>query len=96
LEYVFAGAFVLAWLATLVAWVAIVVYGLKVIRNVLPGVSLWGRQTAYNPANVVFHPELLTPEGQACRRRLGYALAVFVALVLGTLLLAGLTGNLRA
>lgn len=90
------GAFVVGWVASLAAWISIVVFGLKVLRNVLPGVSPWSRRFAYNPANVVFHPELLTPEGLIHRRRLGWAVAVFVGLVLGTLLLAALTGNVRA
>ena len=88
-------AFVLACVGSLAAWVSVVVYGLKVLANILPGVSLWSRQLAYNPANVVFHPELLTPKGLAHRQRFGWAVAVFVGLVLGSLLLGALTGNLR-
>jgi hypothetical protein len=90
------GAFVVGSIGSLAAWVSIGVYGLKVLRNVLPGVSLWSRQFGYNPANVVcFHPELLTPEGVIHRQRLGWAVVIFVGLVLGTLLLGALTGNLR-
>ena len=90
------GAFVVGWMASLAAWISIVVFGLKVLRNVLPGVSPWSRRFAYNPANVVFHPEVLTPERLIHRRRLGWAVAVFVGLVLGPLSSATLTGNLRA
>jgi hypothetical protein len=96
LRNVLIGAFVVGWVASLVAWISIVVFGLKVLRNVLPGVSPWSRRFAYNPANVLFHPELLTPEGLIHRRRLCWAVAVFVGLVLGTLFLAALTGSLGA
>jgi hypothetical protein len=95
LRNVLLGAFVIGWMGSLAAWVAVVVYGLGVLRNVLPGVSLWSSQFAYNPANVVFHPELLTRKGVFYRRRLGWAVAVFVGLVLGSLLLGALTGSLR-
>ena len=96
MQNVLIGAFVVGWVGALAAWVSIVVYGLRVLRSVLPGVSLWSRQLGYNPANVVFHPELLTPEGLIHRQRLGWAVAIFVGLVSGTLLLAALTGTLRS
>jgi hypothetical protein len=44
--------------------------------NNLRAASLWHFA---NPANVVFHPELLTPQGLISQQRLGRATTVFVA-----------------
>jgi hypothetical protein len=89
------GAFVVGWVATLAAWLMVVVYTFKVIRSAQPGVSLWSERLAYNPANLVFHPELLTAEGLRSRQRLSRAAIVFGLLVVATLLLAAVTGALK-
>jgi hypothetical protein len=94
--YVLVGALFTCSVAALVAWALIVVYGVRVLRNIRPDVSRRNRRLAYNPANVVFHPELLTPDGLRYRQRLGWSVAVFVGLVLGVMLLAMLIAASRA
>jgi hypothetical protein len=44
----------------------------------------------WNPANIVFHPELLTPEGLRYRRRLWQSVIALIVLVLGTMVMVGL------
>lgn len=49
----------------------------------------------YNPANIVFRPELLTPDGLRYRKRLGQAVTVLTALVVGMLLIAAFVEDLQ-
>lgn len=86
---------VAVWLAALVAWFAGIVYGIKAIRRARPGVKLWGRDTLWNPANVLFSSNLLTVEGLRYRRKCFMSAGIFVACVCGTLLVAALTGQLK-
>lgn len=86
---------VAVWLAALVAWFAGIVYGIKAIRRARPGVKLWGRDTLWNPANVLFSSNLLTVEGLRYRRKCFMSAGIFVACVCSTLLVAALTGQLK-
>jgi len=87
--------FVAAWLTALIAWFAGIVYGIKAIRRARPGVKLWGRDTLWNPANVLLTSNMLTEEGMRYRRKCFMSVGIFVACVGGTLLVAAITGQLR-
>jgi len=86
--------FIAACIGGIVAWFAILIYGFKAVRRARPGVQLWGRETLWNPWNVLLRPSLLTEEGRAYRRKCFLAVGVFTACVGVPLLLAALTGNL--
>jgi hypothetical protein len=78
--------FAAIWLVALIAWVAVVVYGIKAIRRARPGISLLGRGTLWNPANVLLSSNMLTAEGMRYRRKCFASACVFVACVGTTLL----------
>jgi hypothetical protein len=63
------------------SWVAGVFYGIKAVRHARPDISIWGRKTLWNPANVLVIPGLLTNEGKKYRRRCFIAVIVFVILI---------------
>ena len=77
-----------------VAWVCILVFGVKAVRNARPGVNLWGRETMWNPGNVLIFPGMLTDEGRRHRRKCFLAVLWFVVPIAATMLLAAVTGNL--
>jgi len=79
----------------MVAWLAIIVYGFKLLHHVRPGAPLRSKTLMYNPANIVFRPELLTPDGLRYRKRLGQAVTVLTALVVGMLLIAAFVEDLQ-
>lgn len=87
-------AFAAAWVAAAVSWFAMVIYGFKAVMSARPGVSLWSRETRWNPANVLLRSELLTPEGLEYRRKGLIALGVFVVATGVPLLLAAIMGRL--
>lgn len=87
--------FVVAWCTAVIAWFAAIVFAVKAVRRARPGVRLWGRETLWNPANALLNPQLLTPEGLACRRKCFIAIGVFVACVGIPLLVAAITGTLK-
>ncbi len=89
-----ASVVVASGLAALGAWYAIVVYSFMMVRQIRSGVPRWGRSLIYNPFNVVFRPDLLTDRGLAYRRRLGWAVAAFVCIVLGGFIVGSLTMKL--
>ena len=99
MSQVFAGAvlvaFVAVWLTALIALLACVLYAIKAIRHTHPSVNLWGRDTLWNPANVLLSSTMLTDEGLRYRRKCLKALCIFIACVGGTLLVAAVTGQLR-
>ena len=68
LEQVFLGIFVLAWGLGVVAWLATVVYAIRVPFHAKSG-SLHG-WFRFNPFNVVFFSDKLTAKGLLIRRRL--------------------------
>jgi len=51
------------------AWVCILVFGVKAVRNARPEVELWSRETMWNPINVLFSPQMLTDAGRRYRRK---------------------------
>jgi hypothetical protein len=61
--------FVTVWLTALVTLLACVFYAIKAIRHARPGVNLWGRDTLWNPANVLLSSAMLTDEGLRYRRK---------------------------
>lgn len=87
--------FKIAWIGAAVSWLAILVFGIKAIGRTRPGVDLWGRDTGWNPANVLMRPSLLTSEGLIYRRRCFVAFWIFLCCVGVSLAIAALTGNLR-
>ncbi len=70
------------------------VFGFKAICNARPGINLWGRETMWNPCNVLLFPGMLTDQGKHHRRRCLLAILWFVIPILVTMLLAAVTGNL--
>lgn len=88
-------AFIAALAAAAVSWLAMVIYFFKAVMSARSGVSLWSRETLWNPANVLLRSELLTPEGLEYRRKGLVALGVFVVATGAPLLLAAITGHLR-
>ena len=87
--------FAAIWLTAVITFFACVVYAVKAIRCARPDVKLWGRDTLWNPANVLLSANLLTDEGQRYRRKCFKSLGIFTALAGGTLLVAAITGQLR-
>ena len=79
----------------LIALFACVLYAIKAIRHARPSVNLRGRDTLWNPANVLLGDTMLTDEGLRYRRKCLKALCIFIACVGGTLLVAAVTGQLR-
>lgn len=88
-------AFVAAWCTAVIAWFSAIFFAVKAVRRVQPGVKLWGRETLWNPANVLINPQLLTAEGLAYRRKCFMAIGVFAASVGIPLLVAALAGKLK-
>ena len=87
--------FVLVWFTALITFVACIFYAFKAVRCAHPGVNLWGRDTLWNPANVLLSSNMLTEEGLRYRRKCLKSLGIFVACVGGTLLVAAITGQLK-
>ena len=77
-----------------VAWVCILVFGFKAVRSARPGINPWGRETMWNPGNVLIFPGMLTDEGRRYRRKCFVALLWFVIPIAVTMLFAAVTGNL--
>ena len=77
-----------------VAWVCMLVFGFEAVRNVRPDVNLWGRETMWNPGNVLIFPGMLTDAGARYRRKRIVAVLWFVVPIGTTMLLAAITGNL--
>ena len=99
MSQIFVGAalavFIAIWLTAIVTLIACVVYAVKAIRCARPGIRLWGRDTLWNPANVLLSSNMLTEKGLRYRRKCLISLGIFVVCVGGTLLLAAITGQLR-
>jgi hypothetical protein len=89
------GGFVVAWLIAVLAWFAALIYGFKAVRRARPGVKLWGRDTMWNPANVLLGSSLLTEEGLRYRRKCFVAIVIFIACVGVPLVVAAITGQLK-
>ena len=89
-------ALVAVLLTALIAWLACVVYAIKAIRRARPGVNLWGRDTLWNPANVLLNSTMLTDEGLRYRRKSLKSLAIFIVCVGSILLLGAGTGQVSA
>lgn len=87
--------FIAIWVTAFLAVLAVVVYGTMAIRHVRPGLNRRGRDTLWNPANVLLRSNLLTETGLRYRRKCFIALCIFVACVGSTLLIAAITGQLR-
>jgi len=87
--------FIAIWLTAFGAFLACVVYGVKAVRRARPGISLWGRETLWSPANVLLSSNMLTDEGLRYRRKCFKSLGIFIACVGGTLLVAAITGQLK-
>ena len=62
------------------SWFAAIIYGNKAIRRTRPGVTLWGRETLWNPVNVLLRPNLLTEKGCSYRHKCFLAVAIFIVL----------------
>ena len=88
-------AFVALWTIGVIAWFAILVFGFKAVRRTRAGVNRWGGETMGNPANVLFRPSLLTPEGLRYRRKCFFAVGTFITAVAVGLLFGALTGQLK-
>jgi hypothetical protein len=99
MSQIFVGAalavFVAIWLTAVITLLTCVVYAVKAIRCARPGIWLWGRDTLWNPANVLLSSNMLTEKGLRYRRKCLISLGIFVVCVGGTLLLAAITGQLR-
>jgi hypothetical protein len=70
------------------------VFGFEAVRNARPGVNLWGRETMWNPGNVLVFPGMLTDEGRRYRRKCFLAVLWFIVPIGATMVLAAVTGNL--
>jgi hypothetical protein len=88
-------AFAAIWLTAVLTLLACVIYSFKAVRRARPDINLWGRDTLWNPLNVLLSSKMLTDEGLRYRHRSLVSLAIFVACVGGTLLFAAITGHLR-
>jgi hypothetical protein len=93
LEGVVLTAFVAVWLAAITIFFACVIYAIKAIRCVRPGINLWGRDTVWNSANTLLSSGMLTDKGLRYRRKSLKSLGIFIACVGGTLLFAAITGQ---
>jgi hypothetical protein len=87
---IFAVSIFVGTVVGLVLAIAVVIYFLRMLREVRPGVSPWGLHVFYNPLNVLFRPNLLTDRGLMWRRRLGISIALFLAVSLAVFLLVQL------
>ena len=87
--------FIAIWLTALITLIACVVYAFKAVLCARPGIKLWGRDTPWNPANVLLSSNMLTENGLRYRRKCLISLSIFTVCVGGTLLLAAITGQLR-
>jgi hypothetical protein len=56
---IFAVSIFVGTVVGLVLAIAVVIYFLRMLREVRPGVSPWGLHVFYNPLNVLFRPNLL-------------------------------------
>ena len=86
--------FALSWIGGVAAFFAILVYGFMAVSCTRQGVKPWGRETWWNPANVLLRPSLLTEEGRAYRRKCFLAMGVFVVCTGVPLGVAELKGKL--
>ena len=76
------------------SWFASAFYGIKAMRCTRPGVSLFSRETLWNPANgLLLRPDLLTPDGMAYRRRWIVASMLFFASIGTGFVIAVLSGQ---
>ncbi len=74
---VLTGIYVICVCVGMASWLAAIIYGFKAIRRARPGVGIWGRETLWNPANLLLRPKLLTEKGCAYRRMCFVAVAFF-------------------
>ena len=74
---VLASIMVIFFCVGVASWFAAIIYGFKAIRRARPGVGIWGRETLWNPANLLLRPKLLTEKGRAYRRKCFQAVAIF-------------------
>ena len=88
-------AFAAIWLTAAVTLLACAIYAFKAVRHTRPGINLWGRDTLWNPLNVLLSSKMLTDEGLRYRHKSLVSLAIFSSCVGGTLLFAAITGHLR-
>jgi hypothetical protein len=72
-----------------------VFFMLRMVSNAKPGVPLRGRQTLWNPANVVVRPSLLTDQGRVYRRRFIVSAICFLLPFVLMLIASAVTGNLE-
>jgi hypothetical protein len=72
------------------SWLAIVTFTWMATRHVKPGVRLWGRETFWNPSNVLVLPHLLTARGLVYRRMCFRATLAFLFCVAMAFLLLGI------
>jgi hypothetical protein len=80
--------FILVWVVGVLAWVSIVVFGLKALRSIRRDVPI-PRFARWNKANiVVFNPDCLTAEGRVHRRCAGWSVVAFGLLVLAGFVLS--------
>ncbi len=86
------GLFLLSLMLGAVAWLAVIVYAIKMVRQVRAGVAPWGRKLRYNPFNVLFRTQLLTTKGIAYRRKLGWSMAIFLGMTVVWLLVGFFIG----
>lgn len=87
-------AFAAIWLTAALTLLACAVYAFKAVRQARPGINLRGRDTLWNPLNVLLSSKMLTDAGLRYRHKSLVSLAIFVACVGGTLLFATITGHL--
>ena len=60
------------------AWVVAMIVLITIPTHRKPGVPVFTRDLRWNPFNIVFRPDHLTPEGLWYRRLLGMAIVCFV------------------
>ncbi|WP_143109253.1 hypothetical protein [Dyella sp. OK004] len=99
MNHILAGAvlfcFVAAWCVAAVAWFATLFFGIKAIRRARSDIKFWGRDTLWNPANVLLDSRLLTDEGVRYRRKCLLSAGLFVACTGILILIAAITGVLK-
>ena len=92
MEKVYAVVVLIAFVSTLlvapIAWVRTVYFGYKAISHTREGVDRWGRDTWFNPANVLVLPNLLDSEGLLYRRRCFLSALWFALPILATFAVA--------
>jgi hypothetical protein len=79
MRHLIQGMSLLAWGGGVLSWLSLVVHAIRVPFNAKPG-SLRG-WLKFNPLNVIFFGEKLTPKGLAMRKRAVISLIVFLACV---------------